>query len=132
MQTVISRLVGEQLEALGPFFRFVTESTWSRRRFEPRACDFVVGNPHDPVIPGFAEALARWSVPQNKDWYAYRLSEPEAQQIVADSVRKRTGVAFEPNDIALTNGAFAGLAVAIRAVADAGDEVIYNSPPWFF
>jgi aspartate aminotransferase len=32
----------------------------------------------------------------------------------------------------MTNGAFAGLAVAMRAVADPGDEIIFSLPPWFF
>jgi aspartate aminotransferase len=132
MSGAVSRLVGQQLEALGPFLQFMTGSVWAKRRFAPEACDFVIGNPHDPVVPGLAEALARWSEPRAKDWFAYKVSEPEAQQLVAASLRQRTGVVFEPDDVALTNGAFAGLAVAIRAVCDAGDEVIYNSPPWFF
>jgi aspartate aminotransferase len=32
----------------------------------------------------------------------------------------------------MTNGNFAGLAVALRTVVDVGDEVIFVSPPWFF
>src|SRR5205823_8775609 len=37
-----------------------------------------------------------------------------------------------PADVSLTNGAFAGLAASLRALVDAGDEVVYLSPPWFF
>ncbi len=132
MDGVMSRLVGEQLHALGPLYSFFTQSTWARQRFEPAACDFVVGNPHDPVVPGFAEALRAWSVPLDKDWFAYKMSEPAAQQTVAASLRARTGVPYEPDDVAMTNGAFAGLAVALKAVVDAGDEVIFSVPPWFF
>jgi aspartate aminotransferase len=132
MDGAISRLVGEQLDALGPLYTFMTQSAWAQRRFEPAACDFVVGNPHDPLVPGFAEALRRWSEPQDKDWFAYKMSEPAAQQTVAASLRERTGVPFEPEDISMTNGAFAGLAVSLKAVVDAGDEVIFSIPPWFF
>jgi aspartate aminotransferase len=32
----------------------------------------------------------------------------------------------------MTNGGFAALAVAMRAVVEPGDEVIFLSPPWFF
>ena len=32
----------------------------------------------------------------------------------------------------MTNGAFAALAVALGAIVDPGDEVIFISPPWFF
>jgi aspartate aminotransferase len=132
MDGAVSRLVGEQLNALWPLFSFFTQSAWAQRRLEPGACDFVTGNPHDPMVPGFAEALRRWSEPQNKDWYAYKMSEPAAQETVAASLREQTGVAFQPEDVTMTNGAFAGLAVALKAVADPGDEVIYSIPPWFF
>ena len=39
---------------------------------------------------------------------------------------------FKPEDIFLTTGAFAGLAVTLNAVLEPGDEVIFISPPWFF
>ena len=32
----------------------------------------------------------------------------------------------------MTNGGFAALAVALRALVEPGDEVIFLSPPWFF
>jgi aspartate aminotransferase len=32
----------------------------------------------------------------------------------------------------MTNGAFAALSVALNALTDPGDEVIFISPPWFF
>ena len=41
------------------------------------------------------------------------------------------GLPFEPEDIALTTGAFGALAAAFRALLDPGDEVIYSLPPWF-
>jgi aspartate aminotransferase len=85
MDAPVSRLLGEQLEALGPLSSFMTRSAWAHQRFAPEACDFVVGNPHDPLVPGFADALRRWSEPRDKDWFAYKMSEPRAQEIVAAS-----------------------------------------------
>ena len=32
----------------------------------------------------------------------------------------------------MTNGGFAALAVALRAILEPGDEVVFLSPPWFF
>jgi aspartate aminotransferase len=71
-------------------------------------------------------------VPQNKDWFAYKFSEAEPRQVVADSLRGRTGIPYEPIDVAMTAGAFGALGVTIRALCDEGDEVIFLSPPWFF
>jgi aspartate aminotransferase len=39
---------------------------------------------------------------------------------------------WDPADVAMTNGGFAALAVAMRALVEPGDEVIFLSPPWFF
>ncbi len=83
-------------------------------------------------LPGFVEALGRWSVPQNKDWYAYKNNEPGPCAIVASSLRERRGLPFEGEDIFLTNGAFAALSVTLCALINPGDEVIFISPPWFF
>jgi aspartate aminotransferase len=71
-------------------------------------------------------------MPQHDAWFAYQLSEPASQEIVAESLRKRLGIPFVATDVSMTNGAFAGLSTTMRAVVDPGDEVIYNLPPWFF
>jgi aspartate aminotransferase len=68
----------------------------------------------------------------DKDWFAYKLSEPRSQAAVARSLSERTGMAWEPADVAMTNGGFAALAVTFRAILEPGDEVVFLSPPWFF
>ena len=123
----IERLLG----MIGPLLAFVTDSPYARRHLEPGVADFAVGNPHEMPIAGFSEALARWSVPQHKDWYAYTMNDPAAVAALAASLRAWRGVHYDEADIFLTNGAFAGLTVCLRAVVDPGDEVIYVSPPWF-
>jgi aspartate aminotransferase len=128
----ISRRIASLLELLNPLYQFMTTSTYVRRAHEPGICDFVVGNPHEMPLPEFASALQRWSVPQNKDWFAYTDNDPLARAVVANSLRERRGVPFEPDDIFLTNGSFAAQAVALHTLADPGDEVIFISPPWFF
>ncbi|HET8527057.1 MAG TPA: aminotransferase class I/II-fold pyridoxal phosphate-dependent enzyme [Actinomycetota bacterium] len=116
-----------------PLMRFFTQGLWSRRDpADPENCDFVAGNPQEMVLPEYVESLQRWTVPQDKDWYAYKFNEPYAQEAAAAGLRERRGVAFEAEDILVTDGAFAGLNLCIRTVTDPGDEVVYLTPPWFF
>jgi aspartate aminotransferase len=82
-------------------------------------------------LPGFVEALRRHSEPLNKDWFAYKFSVQAARETVAAALREWRGLPFEPDDIAMTPGAFGALAVAFRALLNPGDEVIYSLPPWF-
>lgn len=116
-----------------PLIRFFTESAWAHHDpNDPDIADFVAGNPQELVLPGFVESIQRWAVPQDTGWYAYKFNEPYAQAAVVAGLAERRGVAFEPDDIFLTDGAFAALLLCIRVVADPGDEVLFLSPPWFF
>lgn len=128
-----SSVMDQLLEMDRPLLRFFTESRWATRDLEdPDNADFVAGNPQEMALPGFVEALQRWTVPQDKDWFAYKFNEPYAQAAIAGALRRRREVPFEEDDITLTDGAFTGLLIAIRTVTDPGDEVVYLSPPWFF
>jgi aspartate aminotransferase len=51
---------------------------------------------------------------------------------VAGSLQADTGLPFAPDDVRFTTGTFGALAVALRALVDPGDEVVFLSPPWFF
>ena len=83
-------------------------------------------------LAGYVEALRSHLEPQGADWFAYKLSEPRSQAAVARGLAARTGLDWDPADVAMTNGGFAALAVAFRAVLEPGDEVVFLSPPWFF
>jgi aspartate aminotransferase len=112
---------------------FLTESAWAMQDpTDPESADFVAGNPQELVQPAFVDSIQRWAVPQDAHWYAYKFNEPYAQEAAASGLRERRGVPFEAGDIFLTDGAFAGLLLCIRTVADPGDEVLFLSPPWFF
>jgi aspartate aminotransferase len=128
----VSQRMEQVLDLLGPVAHFFTESEYARRAEDPAICDFAVGNPQELPLPGFAEALGRWSVPQNNAWFAYKTNEPAPCAVVAAALRERRGLPFEADDIFLTNGAFAALAVILSAITDPGDEVLFLSPPWFF
>ncbi len=122
----------EIFNTMAPFFRFVSDSVWARRSGDPSLCDFVFGNPHEMPLAGFTAALQRRLVPQNQEWHAYKLNEESSQRTIAAALREQRGVAYEPDDIFLTNGAFAALTVTLNAIVNPGDEVIFISPPWFF
>lgn len=113
-------------------FQFAVESDWSRRKNDPDACDFAVGNPHEMPLTGFVAALQKAVVPQNKEWFAYKDNEIESRKTVAAALKQWRGVNFQPDDIFMTNGAFGAIVVALDALVDPGDEVIFLSPPWFF
>jgi aspartate aminotransferase len=110
---------------------FATQSTYAKRSGDPDIFDFTFGNPQEMPIPGFTEALQKWVPPQNKDWYAYKLSDLEACETVAASLSSWRGVNFEAQDIAMTNGAFGAIATAFNVFLEPGDEVIFSLPPWF-
>jgi aspartate aminotransferase len=118
--------------ALTTFEAFLNESEWTRRAGDPSIADFVVGNPHDPPIAAYVDALLAATTPRRTDWYAYKMNERSSVRTVAASLRERFGMPFEPEDVFMTNGNFGGLAIALRTVVDPGDEVVFISPPWFF
>jgi aspartate aminotransferase len=120
------------IASVEPILWFASQSTHAKHGANPTACDFTFGNPHEMPLPEIQQAITKWVVPQHKDWFAYTLSDPKAIAVVVESLRRRHGIDFDPADVSMTNGAFAALAAALRAVVDPGDEVIYLSPPWFF
>lgn len=96
------------------------------------ACDFRFGNPQEMPLPEIQKAISKWAEPKDKDWFAYKFSDPEALKVAAETAGRRIGIDLDPRDVTMTTGAFGALAATLRAVVDPGDEVIYLSPPWFF
>jgi aspartate aminotransferase len=125
------RQVDRLRASIAPFSRFFDGPIWARRD-EPGIANFAVGNPQELPIPAYVDALARALPPRDKDWFAYKMSEPLSQAAIARSLSERTGLDWDPADVAMTNGGFAALAVTLRAILDPGDEVVFLSPPWFF
>jgi aspartate aminotransferase len=99
---------------------------------DPEACDFLAGNPEEAALPGYVETLQKWTVAEDRSWYAYTLGDARASTAAADGLVAELGIAFEPEDILLTRGAHGALASALAMVIDPGDEVVFVSPPWFF
>jgi aspartate aminotransferase len=108
---------------------FQAMRTWAEER--PEACDFTFGNPHDMPLPGLVAALRQSIEPQREDWFAYKANEAEPREVVAAALGRELGLAFDPEDIAMTAGAFGAIALAFHLVMDAGAEVIIPVPGWF-
>ena len=120
------------VESVDHVFSWLAGGPWERHRLDPGVADFAFGNPQELPLPGLVDALQQNAVPRDKDWFAYKFSEPEPRAVVAETLRRRTGIDYLATDIALTAGAFGALGVTIRALCDIDDEVIFLSPPWFF
>lgn len=117
--------------SIAPFLSFVNGPNAQLER-EPDVANFAFGNPQEMPLPAYVDALRTHTEPMNKDWFAYKLSEPESQRTVAATLTRRTGMEWDPDDVAMTTGGFGALAVALRALIEPDDEVIFLSPPWFF
>ncbi|MCC6802950.1 MAG: aminotransferase class I/II-fold pyridoxal phosphate-dependent enzyme, partial [Anaerolineae bacterium] len=128
----VSQRTMKLFQSMGQLVGFLTSVETTMANSTGEISDFVFGNPHEMPLQRFTQALQQWSEPQNKDWFAYKMSEAPARAVVGNTLRTRYGLAFRDEDVNMTNGAFAALAVAINAVVDPGDEVIFISPPWFF
>jgi aspartate aminotransferase len=110
---------------------FYSSSIYGTRRLDPGICDFTFGNPHELPLPGLVSAIRERAEPHNKNWFAYKTSEVEAQAFLADRLGRELDLAFESTDIALTTGAFAAIMVAIHLVLEAGEEAVFSEPAWF-
>lgn len=127
-----SQRIDHLINLMSPVTDYLQNSAWAERAGDPEICDFVLGNPHQMPLPRFTGALKKQIEPQDEAWFAYKQNEVPARAAVADSLQRRRALPFAPEDVFLTNGAFAALSVTLLAVTNPGDEVIFISPPWFF
>jgi aspartate aminotransferase len=107
------------------------QSMRARAEGRPEACDFTFGNPHEMPLPGLVAALRQSVEPLREDWFAYKANEAEPREVVAAALGGELGLAFDPEDIAMTAGAFGAITLAFHLVMDPGAEVIIPVPGWF-
>jgi len=119
-------------ESLAPIFEFLGQYDKWLADADDSHCDFALGNPQTMPQEEFVSTLQDAAIPQSKDWFAYKMSEPGSRAIVRKSLELLTERAYAAEDIFLTNGATGALLVAMNALIETGDEVIYSNPPWFF
>jgi aspartate aminotransferase len=115
-----------------PFFAWYATSPHRTLESSDGVVDLLFGNPHDMPDPAYVAALRHHAQPEDPGWFGYMFNNPEAVAVAADGLRGHTGMPWQDDDIAMTNGGWGAIAVAIRLVTEPGDEVIYYDPPWFF
>ena len=131
-EQLLSYKINRIARSVATVMEVINNPDFEKRNQDLESCDFLLGNPHEMPLKGFVEGLQKSVVPLNKDWYAYKMNEPDSRQTVADSLQTWRGLPYQAEDIFLTTGAFSALNVALNAVLDPEDEVIFVSPPWFF
>ncbi len=93
--------------------------------------DFTFGNPHEMPLPGLVSALRRYIEPKAPDWFAYKTNEAESRAVIAAGLSAELDLAFDPQDISMTQGAFGAISLAFSLLLDPGDEVLIPVPGWF-
>lgn len=93
--------------------------------------NYTIGNPSVPTTDDFNKGLI--DLIQNEDsltlhGYSPTLTIYSVRKAVADSLSRRFGMEYVPEDIFMTSGAAGALAHAIRCVTEPGDEVITFAP----
>jgi aspartate aminotransferase len=127
----ISEPIQRTAAVFGNVVSYFNRAQEVREARRDRISDFAAGDPQEMQSDAYVDALRKSTVPENPFWFQYRMSEPSAQEVVASSLRDYLGIAFEPEDIAMTNAAIAALAVTFRVLCQTGDEVIIIQPPHF-
>jgi aspartate aminotransferase len=131
MAMTAQRRVDRLRASIAPFLAFFN-GPYAELEPAPDVANFAVGNPHELAMPAYVAAIREQLEPRDKDWFAYKMSEPAAQRTVAHTMGELTGLEWDPADVNMTTGGFAALAVALRTLLEPGDEAIFLSPPWFF
>lgn len=93
--------------------------------------NYTIGNPSVPTTDDFNKGLI--DLIQNEDslalhGYSPTLTIYSVRKAVAESLNRRFGMEYVPEDIFMTSGAAGALAHAIRCVTEPGDEVISFAP----
>lgn len=92
--------------------------------------DFSIGNPSVPAPEAIKQAVIELmdEPPAALHGYSPAAGDPRVRTKVAEHIRHRYGVAASSEQVYMTAGAAAGLAISISAITDPGDEVIVISP----
>jgi aspartate aminotransferase len=117
---------------LEPLRRFLVDTGYFGASPPQDVADFAFGNPHDMPLEGFVDAYRRHLEPRREDWFAYTMTDPAAASAIARGLADLTCLDWNVDDVFVTTGDFAALAIVLRMLVDPGDEVIFLSPPWFF
>lgn len=127
----VARQIAEQLE----------RASWIRRMFEEGArlkaergaenvFDFTLGNPEVEPPALTLTTLRRLAAQDSPGLHGYMPNPgfPQVRAVLADKLRRDTGIDFQAEHLCMTVGAAAACNVVLKAILDPGDEVILLAP----
>jgi len=94
----------------------------------PDVISFGVGEP-DFVTPWHIREAAIYALERGRTSYTSNFGLMKLREAIGNHVEKKFGVAYDPKgQILVTVGVSEALDIALRAVVNAGDEVLYHEP----
>ena len=123
------RRLGEERSVIREIFEY-----GNRRKAEigeENVFDFSLGNPNVPPPPEVNDGIARLIAdmpPVKLHGYTSAAGAPEVREAVAAYLQKQFGAPVSASRVYMTCGAAASLAIALRALCNAGDEVVLVAP----
>ena len=116
-------------------------SSWIRKMFEEGAMlkkqkgeenvyDFTLGNPITEPPEAFKERLKALAEDDTPGTHAYMPNSgiPWVREKIAAYLQEKSGIAYTMNQIVMTVGAAGGLNTILKALMDAGDELLTFAP----
>jgi aspartate aminotransferase len=94
---------------------------------DPEAIRLEIGEPDVPT-PAHVVAAAGRDAAAGHTGYTSSTGTPELRAALAEKVRRVNGLEVTAADVVVTHGAMHGLAMAVNALAGAGDEVLLPDP----
>jgi aspartate aminotransferase len=105
--------------------REIMELAWR----DPEVIHLEVGEPDFPTPEHVVEA-AHEAALAGRTRYAPNAGLPELREALADKVTRRNGYEARPDQVVVTQGGIQALYLVLRALLEAGDEVLLPDPAW--
>lgn len=91
--------------------------------------DLTLGDPDIPT-PKMVKDAANKALAENKTKYTANAGIPELRAAISADVKKRTGITYTIDEIAVTAGAMGALYLTAVSILNPGDEMIILEPHW--
>ena len=91
--------------------------------------DLTLGDPDIPT-PQKVKDAANKALAENKTKYTANAGIPELRAAISADVKKRTGITYTIDEIAVTAGAMGALYLTTVSILNPGDEMIVLEPHW--
>jgi aminotransferase len=87
-----------------------------------------IGEP-DFVTPWHIREAAIYSLEKGRTGYSSNLGLPRLRRSISDTVRRATGIHYDPlSEVLVSVGVSEAIDIALRAILNPGDEVLYHEP----